>query len=67
MNILDGLVSEAEAAAEAKETLRTWQRRRQQRIGPPFIKIGVHCYYRRDAIREWILAQEVQPVRGRAA
>jgi hypothetical protein len=67
MNILDGLVLEADAAKEANETLRTWQRRRQQRIAPPYIKIGVHTYYRRDAIRDWILSQEVKPLRGRAA
>jgi hypothetical protein len=61
-NILDGLVLEVDAAKEANETLRTWQRRRQQRVGPPFIKIGVHTYYRRVAIRDWILSQEVAPL-----
>lgn len=62
-NIFDEWILEADAAKEAGESQRTWQRRRQNRTGPPYVKIGARVYYRKEAIREWLLASEVQPLR----
>ncbi|WP_051609217.1 helix-turn-helix transcriptional regulator [Fodinicurvata fenggangensis] len=55
-------ILEADAARQADESPRTWHRRRQNRTGPPYVKIGGRVYYRKDAIRQWLLDQEVQPV-----
>jgi hypothetical protein len=56
------LINEADYAKARGVTLRTIQRERAQRIGPPFIKLGRNIYYRPAAIDEWLIAQEqVQP------
>lgn len=65
--IFGNWITEADAAAEAGESLRTWQRRRQARTGPAFVKAGARVLYRRQAIIDWLQAQEVQPVRATAA
>jgi hypothetical protein len=38
------LLSEHEAASEANESVRTWQRRRQLRQGPAFIRVGTRIF-----------------------
>lgn len=63
MNFSD-LISEADYAAERGVSLRTIQRERTLRIGPPFIRLGRKIYYRREAIRQWLLAQEVVQTRS---
>jgi hypothetical protein len=61
MTISD-LIPEASYAASRGVSVRTVQRERAQRIGPPFIKLGRVVYYRPAAIEGWLLAQEqVQP------
>ncbi|MFC3613558.1 transcriptional regulator [Lutimaribacter marinistellae] len=68
MNLKD-LIPETEYAAARGVSLRTVQRERAQRIGPPYIPLGRKIFYRPDAIKEWLLAQEqAQPraKRGRA-
>jgi hypothetical protein len=61
MTISD-LIPEARYAASRGVSVRTVQRERAQRIGPPFIKLGRVVYYRPAAIEGWLLAQEqVQP------
>ena len=57
MTIQD-LITEADYAAARGVSLRTVQRERAQRIGPPFIKLGRNIYYRPAAIEAWLLAQE---------
>jgi len=57
MNFHD-LIEEPELAEERGVSLRTVQRERAQRIGPPFIKLGRKIYYRRQAIEKWLLAKE---------
>ena len=52
------LLSEAEYAALRGVHIRTVQRERAQRIGPPFIRLGRKIYYRPAAIEEWLIAQE---------
>lgn len=61
MTIQD-LLTEADFAAARGVSVRTVQRERAQRIGPPFIKIGRKIFYRPAAIEGWLLANEqVQP------
>ncbi len=55
MTIQD-LISEADYAAARGVSLRTAQRERAQRMGPPFIKLGRNVYYRPAAIEAWLLA-----------
>lgn len=57
MTIQD-LISEANYAAARDVSLRTVQRERAKRIGPPFIKLGKKIFYRPSAIEAWLLAQE---------
>lgn len=67
MTIQD-LISEPDYAAARGVSLRTLQRERAQRIGPPFIQLGRKIYYRPAAIEAWLIAKEqVQPRAGRAA
>lgn len=61
MTISD-LITETDYAAQRGVSLRTVQRERAQRIGPPYIKLGRNIYYRPAAIEQWLLAQEqMQP------
>ena len=67
MTIQD-LIPEAEYAAQRGVSLRTIQRERAQRVGPPFIKLGRAYFYRPQAIENWLLSKEqVQPRAGKAA
>jgi len=67
MTIQD-LLTEAEYAKQRGVSLRTAQRERAQRVGPPFIRLGRKIYYRPAAIEAWLLDREqAQPrARGRA-
>ena len=59
---ISDLITESDYAAARSVSVRTVQRERAQRIGPPFIKLGRNIYYRPAAIEKWLLAQEqVQP------
>ena len=56
---LQDLIPEAQYAAEVRQvSLRTVQRERAQRIGPPFIKLGRKIFYRRAAIEQWLISKE---------
>ena len=66
MTIAD-LIAEADYAAQRGVSLRTVQRERAQRIGPPFIKLGRKIFYRKEAIEAWLLAQEQHQPRARGA
>lgn len=64
MTIAD-LILEHEFAALRGVSVRTVQRERAQRIGPPYIRLGRKIYYRPAAIEQWLLDQEqVQPRAG---
>lgn len=63
---LDDLIPEsafdnAEAGIPCK---RTMQRYNAQRIGPPKIRIGNRNFYRRTALRDWLLSLEQRQVRA---
>lgn len=64
MTIQD-MISEGEYAAWRGVTLRTIQRERALRSGPPFIKLGRKIHYRPAAIEAWLLANEQQQVRSK--
>ena len=64
MTIQD-LIPEAEYAAQRRVSLRTVQRERAQRLGPPFIKLGRAIFYRPAAIDAWLLAVEQNQPRTR--
>jgi hypothetical protein len=56
------LIPEADFAALRGVCVRTVQRERALREGPPFIRLGRKVFYRPAAIDAWLLAQEqVQP------
>lgn len=56
------LLSEAAYAKARGVSVRSIQRERAQRIGPPFIRLGRRIFYRPESIEAWLLAQEqVQP------
>jgi len=52
------LITESDYAAQRGLSLRSVQRERAMRLGPPFIKVGRKVYYRPAAIETWLLAQE---------
>lgn len=56
---IPNLIGEAEYAAMRGVTLRTIQRERALRAGPPFVKLGAKVYYRLAAIEAWVLKQEL--------
>lgn len=53
------LNEEAEALGLSTRTLVRW---RQLRKGPPVTFIGRQAFYRKDAIRTWLVEQEKSPV-----
>jgi hypothetical protein len=55
---LEDLLTEADYAAARRVSIRTIQRERALRVGPPFIKLGKAIFYRPAAIEAWLLAQE---------
>lgn len=57
------LLSEADYAALRGVSIRTIQRERALRSGPPFIKLGKSIFYRPAAIETWLLSREQTPVR----
>jgi hypothetical protein len=62
------LLSEAAYAKARGVSVRSIQRERAQRIGPPFIRLGRRIFYRPESIEAWLLAQEqVQPRANRGA
>lgn len=66
---IQDLISESDYAAHRGVSLRTIQRERALRVGPPFIKLGRKTFYRAEAIADWLIAMEqAQPrAKGRAA
>ena len=53
-----------ELAAELGKSVRTITRWNSLRVGPPKTVIGKKRYYRRDAVRQWLLRQELKQARA---
>jgi hypothetical protein len=64
-NILADFLTEAQCAKMLGRTVRTLRIWRTQGTGPAYTRIGAEIRYRVDAIREWLIAREVKPVRAR--
>ena len=62
--LLDDYLSPEQLAAELDKSVRTIARWDSLRIGPPKTVIGKKPYYRRDAVREWLLRQEQEQARA---
>ena len=58
VDLFAGYIPEREYARQRGVSLRTCQRDRALRKGPPFVVVGKQVYYRVAAVREWLLAQE---------
>ena len=57
-NVLHGYITEAEYARQRHVSVRTCQRDRALRQAPPHVVLGKCVYYRVDAVRAWLVAQE---------
>ncbi len=62
--LLDEYLSPEQLADELEKSPRTIARWDSLRIGPPKTVIGKKPYYRREAVRQWLLAQEREQVRA---
>lgn len=62
--LLDDYFTPAELGGELKKSARTIARWDRLRIGPPKTVIGKKPYYRREAVRKWLLRQERGQVRA---
>jgi hypothetical protein len=69
-DFLQGYISEQDYALRRGVTLRTCQRDRQLQRAPPHIHLGRRIFYRIDALRGWLLSnellQEQRPARSRS-
>jgi hypothetical protein len=63
--IMEGYLSEHEAAPQLGQRLRTLRLWRQRGIGPAWIKVGKLVFYSRSALLSWLASLEHQPVRSR--
>jgi hypothetical protein len=57
-SILEDYVAEDDLAAEFDKNPRTLKRWRDTGEGPPHLRIGHAIYYRRSAVRDWLLKRE---------
>jgi hypothetical protein len=51
-------IDEYELAEEIGHVVRTVRGWRHRRCGPPYIIIGRRAYYRKAAVRDWLLSKE---------
>ncbi len=62
--LLDDYLTPDQLAEELGKSVRTIARWDGLRIGPPKTVIGKKPYYRREAVRKWLLRQERGQARG---
>jgi Helix-turn-helix domain len=58
--VLADYFTEGELAKQLRKDVRTLQRWRVQRKGPPPTLIGRDIYYRKSAVRDWLLSCETK-------
>jgi hypothetical protein len=58
--VLADYLTEGELAKQLKKDVRTLQRWRVLRKGPPVTPIGRDIYYRKSAVRDWLQARETK-------
>lgn len=56
--VLSGWLTREELSGQLGITVETLSRWGTQGIGPVFIRIGSRIYYRREAVRLWLVDQE---------
>lgn len=61
MPILDSYYSDPDLAREMGVKTRTTKSWRDKRTGPPVTYIAGKPYYRIEAVRQWLLAREIDP------
>jgi hypothetical protein len=54
----NALLTEEQTAQQFSLTVATLRNWRSQRRGPPAVKIGRKCFYRREALTAWIASRE---------
>lgn len=57
-SLLSGWISRLDLALELGVTVETLHRWEKLRFGPPCVRAGRKIYYRRDAVRDWLVQQE---------
>jgi hypothetical protein len=65
--LLAEYLSEDALAREFGIAVRTLQRWRRQRTGPPVTFIGRVPYYRVEGVRDWLLEREMKMARSKRA
>ena len=66
LDVLDDWLSEQEAAAAARKSVRTLRKWRQKRTGPPYSYFGKTIRYHKPAFIEHFKQNEITPVRTSA-
>lgn len=64
-NVLSDFLTEEQCAKMLGRSVRTLRTYRRQGTGPAFTRIGSQVRYRVEAIREWLIANEVKPKQKR--
>jgi len=62
-SIADEWLSEQEAAAEIRKTVRTLREWRKKRVGPPYAYFGRTVRYHRPTFGEYFRANQIMPTR----
>jgi hypothetical protein len=57
-HLISDYLDECELAEDVGRALRTVRGWRRNGAGPPYIVLGKRVYYRRAAVRTWLLAKE---------
>lgn len=50
----DTLMTTGDLVRMTGERDQTWRLRRMRGDGPPFVRIGVRAFYRREDVEEWL-------------
>lgn len=61
--ILSDYIREKALAAQLNKSVRTLERWRRERIGPPVTLIGGTCWYRVKTVIRWLQDQEQKPLK----
>lgn len=64
-NVLADFLTEAQCAKVLGRTIRTLRTYRRKGTGPAYTHIGAQVRYRVEAIREWLVSNEVKPARSK--